>query len=76
MLSKLKLPASTGASNWWLTEIEDQWPYKKAAGDVYFSPVAKQITLDRNTMHHNQMDASALVMLAGFIWVVRLKKSS
>ncbi|MEK6230982.1 MAG: DUF2330 domain-containing protein [Luteolibacter sp.] len=76
LLNKLKLPASTGPSNWWLTEIEDQWPYKKAAGDVYFSPVAKQITLDRNTMHHNQMDASALVMLAGFIWVVRLKKSS
>jgi hypothetical protein len=75
LLSKLGLPSATGPSKWWLTEIEDQWPYEKAAGDVYFSPVAKQVTMDRDSKPRAyQMDASALVMLLSFIWVVRLKK--
>lgn len=75
LLDKLKLPASTGPSKWWLTEIEDQWPYEKAGGDVYFSPVRKQVTMDRDGKPRAyQMDASALVMLAGFVWVVRLRK--
>lgn len=77
LLEKLNLPESTGPSKWWLTEIEDQWPYKKAAGDVYFAPVAKQITFDRSAnSQRNPMDASALVMLASFIWVVRPRKRS
>jgi hypothetical protein len=72
LLEKLKLPESTGPSKWWLTEIEDQWPYKKAAGDVYFSPVAKQSTFDRGaTSQRNPMDASGFVILAGFLWVMR-----
>ena len=74
LLAKLKLPETTGPSNWWLTEIEDRWPYEKAAGDVYFSPVAKQATFGRATARHFQMDASALAMLACFVWVVRPRK--
>ena len=37
LLRDLKLPAATGPAQWWLTEFTDDWPYAKAAGDVYFS---------------------------------------
>lgn len=72
LLGKLKLPESTGPAKWWLTVIEDQWPYKKAAGDVYFFPVAKQSTFNkRATSQRDPMDASGFVMLAGLVWVLR-----
>jgi hypothetical protein len=74
LLGNLNLPASTGPSKWWLTEIEDQWPYRKAAGDVYFSPVSKQKSIDRSTSQHSQTDASGILMLAGLIWVIGLRK--
>ena len=77
LLEELNLPESTGSTKWWLTEIEDQWPYKKAPGDVYFSPVVKQITIARSsTSQRNQMDASVLVMLVGFIWAKLSRKPS
>jgi len=77
LLSSLGLPSATGPSKWWLTEIEDQWPYEKAAGDVYFSPVAKQVTMDRDGKPRAyQMDASVLVMLLCLIWVLRSKNRS
>jgi hypothetical protein len=76
LLENLNLPETTGPSKWWLTEIEDRWPYEKAAGDVYFSPVAKQAAFGRNTTRNYQMDASALVMLASFMWIVRSRKKN
>lgn len=76
LLNSLNLPESTGPSKWWLTEIEDKWPYQKAAGDVYFSPVARQATLDRGTASQDgRMDASGLVMLAGLAWVAGRRKT-
>jgi hypothetical protein len=36
-LELLKLPESTGPAEWWLTEFEDDWPYRPAPADVYFS---------------------------------------
>jgi hypothetical protein len=36
-LDLLKLPASTGPKEFWLTEFEDRWQYANAPGDVYFS---------------------------------------
>lgn len=47
VLDALKLPETTGPSAWWLTEFEDQWPYKTAPGDVYFSRSADQKTFKR-----------------------------
>ncbi|HEX8915650.1 MAG TPA: DUF2330 domain-containing protein [Humisphaera sp.] len=47
LLDVLKLPATTGPSEWWLTEFEDDWPYRAAPGDLTFvrsadqSPVAR-----------------------------------
>lgn len=37
VLQMLKLPDTTGPAEWWLTEFEDNWPYKAAPADVYFS---------------------------------------
>src|SRR5262249_3435885 len=42
ILSLLKLPETTGPKQWWLTEFEDDWPYRLAPADVYFSRSAKQ----------------------------------
>lgn len=37
ILEHLKLPETTGPAEWWLTEFEDDWPYKVAPADVVFS---------------------------------------
>ncbi len=42
VLELLKLPESTGPTNWWLTEFEDDWPYRIAPADVYFSRSSTQ----------------------------------
>jgi hypothetical protein len=47
VLELLRLPENTGPSEWWLTEFEDNWPYKVAPADVYFSPSADQGTVKR-----------------------------
>jgi len=48
LLKILKLHESVGPKTFWLTEIEDQWPYEKAAGDVYFSAVEKPHIINRD----------------------------
>jgi hypothetical protein len=47
VLELLKLPANTGPAEWFLTEFEDEWPYRVAPADVYFSRSAVQDTLKR-----------------------------
>jgi hypothetical protein len=42
VLELLKLPATTGPAEWWLTEFEDDWAYQSVPGDVYFSRAANQ----------------------------------
>jgi hypothetical protein len=37
VLELLRLPETTGPAEWWLTEFEDNWTYKVAPADVYFS---------------------------------------
>ncbi len=37
LLELLKLPADAGPAAAWLTEFEDDWPYRAAPADVYFS---------------------------------------
>jgi hypothetical protein len=36
-LELLKLPETSGPTQWWLTEFEDNWPYRVAPADVTFS---------------------------------------
>jgi hypothetical protein len=47
LLRRLKLPESTGPGKWWLTEFEDNWPYRAAPADVYFSRDATQDRVKR-----------------------------
>jgi hypothetical protein len=47
LLELLKLPENTGPANWWLTEFEDDWPYRTAPSDLYFSRIANQNTVKR-----------------------------
>jgi hypothetical protein len=46
-LDLLKLPATTGPAEWWLTEFEDNWQYTTAPADVYFSRDADQGVVKR-----------------------------
>jgi hypothetical protein len=47
VLDLLKLPATTGPAEWWLTEFEDDWPYRVAPADVTFSPDQDQSPVHR-----------------------------
>jgi hypothetical protein len=46
-LELMKLPETTGPAEWWLTEFEDNWPYKVAPADVYFTRAVNQQTVKR-----------------------------
>ena len=46
-LELLKLTESAGPAQWWLTEFEDDWPYKVAPADVYFSSDSNQDAIKR-----------------------------
>jgi hypothetical protein len=47
VLEFLKLPPTTGPAEWWLTEFEDDWPYREAPSDVYFSRDREQTPVRR-----------------------------
>ena len=43
----LKLEKVAEATNWWLTEFEDPWPYQVAPADLYFARDASQNPIKR-----------------------------
>jgi hypothetical protein len=47
ILHLLNLPQTTGPAGWWLTEFEDDWPYRSAPADVYFAHSRDQIPVNR-----------------------------
>jgi len=47
VLQQLKLDEKTGPAEWWLTEFEDNWAYRVAPADVYFSRDPDQGTVKR-----------------------------
>jgi hypothetical protein len=47
VLDLLNLPSTTGPPEWWLTEFEDDWAYRAAPADVYFSRAADQSAVKR-----------------------------
>ncbi|MFO0807914.1 MAG: DUF2330 domain-containing protein [Gemmataceae bacterium] len=51
-LDLMKLPATTGPAEWWLTEFEDDWPYRVAPADVYFARDDNQNTVARPPIVH------------------------
>jgi hypothetical protein len=78
LLQHLQLPKSTAPSSAWLTEFEDNWPYGKAPGDVYFPPSAEQGELSRGlSAVGNPFDPTLAIIFAGFLArpMFRRKKS-
>ena len=47
VLQMLKLPEATGPAEWWLTEFEDDWPYRPAPADVSFARADDQSPIKR-----------------------------
>lgn len=47
ILHLLNLPQTTGPAEWWLTEFEDNWPYRRAPADVYFAHSRDQTSVKR-----------------------------
>lgn len=69
LLAGLQLPSSTIASRWWLTKIDDQWPYQEAAGDVYFSPVDREKSFSLSSASTGRtVELSGLALVALFSW--------
>lgn len=46
-LELLNLPETMGPAEFWLTEFEDNWPYRVAPADLYFSTSSDQSTIKR-----------------------------
>jgi hypothetical protein len=46
-IEHLKLPEASGPADFWLTEFEDDWPYRVAPADLYFTLSQDQTTLKR-----------------------------
>ena len=55
ILEKLRLPPATGPAEWWLTEFEDDWPYRAAPADVYFSRSRGQGALRRPPVTYSSL---------------------
>lgn len=71
LLAALQLPSSAVPSRWWLTKIDDDWPYEKAAGDVYFSPVEKEKSFNLGAASTSKtIELSGLAMAALFSWTL------
>ncbi|QDU27683.1 hypothetical protein ETAA8_27720 [Anatilimnocola aggregata] len=69
LLDLLKLPSETGPAEFYLTEFEDQWPYKVAPADVYFAEATTQTDVRRPDVYVQRDGSSdigliALVLLA------------
>lgn len=47
ILAMLNLPENVGPNKWFLTEFEDNWPYKLAPADVHFSRSTSQESIQR-----------------------------
>jgi hypothetical protein len=59
VLEQLRLPETTGPAEWWLTEFEDNWPYRVAPADVYFSRSENQNDVRRPPIVHYVKGRSA-----------------
>ncbi|HEV3236644.1 MAG TPA: hypothetical protein VGZ25_06620, partial [Gemmataceae bacterium] len=68
----LKLPEKTGPAEMWLTEFEDNWPYKIAPADLYFAKDDNQGTVKRPPIIHYYAQRKlpedfAIYAMAGFL---------
>lgn len=77
LLELLRLPETTGPADYWLTEFEDNWPYRAAPADLYFAKDDNQQTVKRAPIieyvqSHPFSDVSLLaalgLVLCPFVW--------
>lgn len=67
VLQQLKLPEDTGPKDFYLTEFEDNWPYKVAPADIYFAAATDQSDVQRPPVyvaHDSGSDVSLAVLIA------------
>jgi hypothetical protein len=50
VLGALKIAPTATLQDWWLTEFEDAWPYRKNPADLYFSKSAQQRSVKREPL--------------------------
>jgi hypothetical protein len=79
VLELLRLPDSTGPAAWWLTEFEDDWPYRAAPADVTFARDADQGTVKRPPVieyvaARYPTDATAYALAAALVLVPLLSR--
>ncbi|WP_425618706.1 DUF2330 domain-containing protein [Anatilimnocola sp. NA78] len=64
LLTKLQLSTETGPVKFYLTEFEDQWPYKVAPADVYFAEAASQQDVRRPDVYVYRNSESDVALIA------------
>jgi hypothetical protein len=75
VLDLLKLPEKTGPADWWLTEFEDDWPYRVAPSDLYFARNANQSEVRRPPIIEyvsSFWPADAMVYALGMVMMIPL----
>jgi hypothetical protein len=70
LLQSLKLPEDSGPAEWWLTEFEDNWNYRIAPADLYFSRDPNQTTVRRAPIVEYVSVPPAPDVMAGAIVVI------
>jgi hypothetical protein len=77
LLTNLGLPETeSGPKKWWLTEIEDQWPYAEAPGDIVFTPSKDQKSLQRTAQvaPHGLVPVAAIAFGVGMFLRRRVRR--
>lgn len=69
-LELLNLPENAGPAEWWLTEFEDNWPYRVAPADLNFTRAADQSAVKRPPIVEYVASDSSLDFMACAIFAV------
>ena len=76
-MRKLKLPEKSGPKRWWLTEIEDKWPYKLAPADIHFVKSGNQKSMKRPTIRRSRtIDLLTAFLIVGGLFLIFRKLHS
>ena len=75
VMGMLKLPQTASPATPWLTEFEDNWPYRLAPADLYFAPSTTQETVKRPPIVQyvssgGYSDAAPYALVLGAIFVI------
>ena len=82
ILGALNLPASAMPKDPWLTELEDEWPYRMAPSDLTFARSATQAPLEREpvieytAIERRDDVAFAGILFVPFVWSWRRRRAA